>query len=99
MFAQVPAFESTQWEKLKYDKSLFVVDQSIAHYLPNCEEWHVGYISNLNYRKQMWATYPKHPRQKGNKMTEYSHAFRESDYGTLWYFLTLSSDILAAWHA
>jgi len=74
------------------------MNQNIAHYLPDSEEWHVGFISSLNYRKQLWATYPKLPKHQG-KMVEYSHAFRESDYGKLWYFVEISAEVMAEWHA
>ena len=92
-YAQIPAFKSNYYEKEAYDRSLFALKQAVAHYIPDVRKWHVGEISSLNYRKAIWVSYPGLPRQPGNKFTEYSHAFRESDYGILWCFLKrLESD-------
>ena len=74
------------WDLLKYDASLLIVGQIIAHYLPELGKWAVGRISHLTYRKQMWAEYPS-LQNHSRKPTEYSHTFREADCGTLWHFL------------
>ena len=82
-----PKFEDGDYDLLPYDSSRLVVNAQIAHFLPQLNEWRVGWVSNLAWggrsgQKKKWGGY-----HLDGKMREFNHSFFEHDYGIWWHFV------------